>query len=162
MIRRFPEDPNTLPIAPLWRRFAAMFYDSLLVIALLFVITAIYLAVAAAVMGGDALKIHLDSGGMERDPFYKTVLFLSVFFFFAYFWRRLGQTLGMQVWRVRIQNPDGTSITWLQCLLRFMVAIVSWLCLGLGYFWMLWDKEQLTWQDRYSESKVVVLPPRKN
>ncbi len=162
MIRRFPEDPNTLPIAPLWRRFAAILYDSLLVIALLFVVTALYLAAAAGIMGTEELKTHLDSGGMERDPFYKTVLFLSVFFFFAYFWQRIGQTLGMQVWRIRIQNADGTSITWTQCLLRFMIAILSWLCLGLGYFWMLWDRDRLTWQDRYSESKVVVVPLRKN
>lgn len=161
MIRRFPEAPASLPPAPLWRRLAAMFYDSLLVIALLMVTTAIYLGVAAAIMGTEELQTHLDAGGMSRDPFYKTVLFLTTFFFFAYFWRRLGQTLGMQAWRVRIQNPDGTAITWTQCLLRFMVAIVSWLCLGLGYLWMLWDKDGLTWHDRYSESRVVQLPPRK-
>ena len=160
MRRNNAEVPPQYPHAPLWRRFAAMFYDSLLVIALVMVTTGIYMAVAGAVMGTDALKTHLDTGGMSRDPFYKTILFLAIFFFFSYFWRRLGQTLGMQVWRIRVQNADGSGISWTQCILRFMVAIVSWLCLGLGFFWMLWDKDRLTWHDRYSESQVVLLPPK--
>ncbi len=161
MIRRFPDASTPLPPAPLWRRLAAMIYDGLLVIALALVTTAIYLAVAGAIMGEEALKTHLDTGGMARDPFFKTILFLVIFFFFAYFWHRLGQTLGMQAWRIRVQNADGTSLAWTQCLLRFMIALVSGLCFGLGYLWMLWDKERRTWHDRYSESQVVQLPPRK-
>lgn len=39
-----------------------------------------------------------------------------------------------------------------------MIAIASWLCLGLGFLWMLWDKDKRTWHDRYSESQVVRLP----
>ena len=42
--------------------------------------------------------------------------------------------------------------------LRFLVAMVSWLSLGLGYWWMLWDKQGRTWHDTYSESQVVRLP----
>ncbi|RCI69267.1 RDD family protein, partial [Pseudomonas aeruginosa] len=29
---------------------------------------------------------------------------------------------------------------------------------GLGFLWMLWDKDKRTWHDRYSESQVVRLP----
>ena len=72
-----------------------------------------------------------------------------------------GQTLGMQVWGVRIQNRDGTAIDLWQALLRFFIAIGSWLFGGLGFLWMLWDKDRLTWHDRYSESVVVQLPKRK-
>lgn len=160
-MRQRSKESASLPIAPLWRRLAAMFYDSLLLVALVMVVTGIYLAALGGIMGEEALKAHLDSGGISHDPLYKSLLFLSVFFFFAYFWRRLGQTLGMQAWRIRIQNADGSTISWLQCILRFMTALISWACLGLGYLWMLWDRNRLTWHDRYSDSQVVVVPPRR-
>ncbi|MNJ63823.1 RDD family protein [compost metagenome] len=82
----------------------------------------------------------------------------SLFVFFAKFWTHNGQTLGMQVWGIRIQNKDGTAIDLWQALLRFLIAIMSWLSLGLGHLWMLWDRDKRTWQDIYSESQAVQLP----
>ena len=45
-------------------------------------------------------------------------------------------------------------------LLRFLIAIISWLCGGLGFWWILWDKQKRSWHDRYSESLVVQLPKK--
>ena len=39
----------------------------------------------------------------------------------------------------------------------FQAAIASWLCLGLGYFWIL-RKGRSSWHDLYSESQIVQLP----
>jgi uncharacterized RDD family membrane protein YckC len=64
----------------------------------------------------------------------------------------------MQVWGIRVQNKDGSAITLWQALLRFVIAIGSWLALGLGFFWSLWDKQKRTWHDIYSETQVVRLP----
>ncbi len=64
----------------------------------------------------------------------------------------------MQVWGIRVQNTDGSAIDLWQALLRFLIAIPSWLSLGLGYWWMLWDRHQRTWHDIYSETQVVRLP----
>jgi uncharacterized RDD family membrane protein YckC len=64
----------------------------------------------------------------------------------------------MQVWGIRVQNANGSHISLMQALLRFVIAIGSWACLGLGFLWMLWDKDKRTWQDRYSESVVVQIP----
>ena len=57
-----------------------------------------------------------------------------------------------------IQNADGSAITLWQALLRFVVAIGSWLFCGLGFLWVLWDKDKRSWHDIYSESRVVQLP----
>ena len=43
-------------------------------------------------------------------------------------------------------------------LLRFLVAILSWLALGLGYLWTLVDKRKRSWHDLYSDSVIVRLP----
>jgi uncharacterized RDD family membrane protein YckC len=146
------------PTAGLSRRLAAIFYDFLLCIALLIIVTFIYKLILMGFYGQEQLKQMSDSGALDGDPLLSTVLFMSLFGFFAKFWTHNGQTLGMQVWGLRIQNKDGTAITLWQAMLRFLVAIGSWLLLGLGYFWVIWDKEKRTWHDIYSESQVVHLP----
>jgi uncharacterized RDD family membrane protein YckC len=146
------------PTAGLSHRLAAIFYDFLLCIALLIIVTFIYKLILMGFYGQEQLKQMSDSGALDGDPLLSTVLFMSLFGFFAKFWTHNGQTLGMQVWGLRIQNKDGTAITLWQAMLRFLVAIGSWLLLGLGYLWVIWDKEKRTWHDIYSESQVVHLP----
>ena len=109
-------------------------------------------------IGFDRYAALAEAGKLTTDPLLTSVLFITLYLFFGYFWTRSGQTLGMQVWRIRVENADGISISWMQALLRFMMGWVSWLALGLGYLWMLWDSERLTWTDRFSESRVVAVP----
>ena len=146
------------PAAGLIRRLAAMLYDFLLCVALLIVVSFIYKLILMAFYGEAQLRQLSDAGALDGDPLLSTLLVLSLFAFFGKFWTHSGQTLGMQVWGIRIQNTDGTAITLWQALLRFVVAIGSWLCLGLGFLWMLWDKEQRSWHDIYSDSRTVQLP----
>lgn len=145
--------------AGLVRRLAAMFYDFLLCVALMMVVTLVYQqGILRLIYGSDHLRELADRGALIGDPLLSTLLVFAPFGFFAKFWTHNGQTLGMQVWGLRVQNRDGSAISLLQALLRFMIAIASWLCLGLGFLWMLWDKDKRTWHDRYSESQVVRLP----
>lgn len=147
------------PAAGLPRRLAAIFYDLLLSIALMMVVTLLYQQVLLRlVYGSDQLRAMAEAGRLDIDPILATLLLFSLFGFFAKFWTHTGQTLGMQVWGIRIQNADGSAIDLWQALLRFLVAILSWLTLGLGYWWMLWDKQRRTWHDIYSEGQVVQLP----
>lgn len=147
------------PPAGLIRRFAALFYDFLLCVALVMVVTLIYQqGLLRLIHGGERLLAMSQAGALDRDPVLASLLLLSLFGFFTYFWVRTGQTLGMQVWGVRVQNADGTSISIWQALLRFMVAIASWLCLGLGFLWALGNRQRKTWHDIYSESVLVRLP----
>jgi len=146
------------PPAGLIRRFAAIFYDSLLCIALLMVGTLGYKLLQMAFVGEEKLRELSNSGALDGDPLLSTLLLLLLFGFFAKFWTHNGQTLGMQVWGIRVQNADGSAISLSQALLRFVVAMASWLCLGLGFFWSLFDKQKCTWHDLYSGSQLVRLP----
>ncbi len=138
---------NDYPHCPLMRRLAAILYDGLLLLAILFIASAIHLAISG---GGDA--------SIAPDVVRSIFIFLIAFAFFAFFWLHGGQTLGMRAWRIRLQNRGGGPITPWQVMLRFLVAIVSWLCFGLGFLWSLIDKEKLTWHDRYSMTELVVIP----
>jgi uncharacterized RDD family membrane protein YckC len=140
-------DATTLPRCTLTRRLAVVFYDTLLLLAVLFMAGAL----ASAIVGNADVGSH---------PLYRTWLFMVSFFYFAWPWVNGGQTLGMRTWRVRVQRYDGGPITWWQALLRFMVAMASWAVLGAGFLWSLFDKQQRTWHDIYSESVLVVLPKK--
>ena len=164
MTRKFPEDPSTLPPAPLFRRLAAMVYDGLLCLALIIVVTGVYTAL-------HQLLIHLGLWGYDRyaqmmeedgaighDPVLFILLFCTVWGFFGFFWRRSGQTLGMQVWDIRVQNDDGTSVSWMQAFMRMLLGVASWATLGLGYLWLLVDRQGRSWTDRFSDSITVRVP----
>jgi uncharacterized RDD family membrane protein YckC len=66
----------------------------------------------------------------------------------------------MQVWGVRVQNADGSSISLWQALLRFVVSIASLLCVGLGFAWALLDKQKRSWHDMYSNTQLVRIPKK--
>lgn len=158
----FPESEQHLSRASLIRRLAAMFYDALLCIALMMVTTGIYMMISKVAIGGEAYKAMNDSGQTIHDPLLSSVLFITLFGFFGYFWTKTGQTLGMQVWHIRVQTKDGYSISWTQALLRFFMAGFSFACFGLGYLWMLIDKQDRTWQCIFSETQIVRVPKREH
>jgi len=82
------------------------------------------------------------------------LLFVS-FLFYSWFWTRDGQTLGLLSWKLRVVNKEGNSISWQQAAIRFSVAILSWGFCGLGFFWVLFNKQRLAWHDIASKSHLA-------
>jgi uncharacterized RDD family membrane protein YckC len=136
------------------RRFGAMLYDTLLLaLAVLPITTAIFLAFTHEAITPSG------SGVVER--IYQAALLLMIVLFFGVFWTWSGQTVGMLAWRLRVERNDGTLLTWRDALLRLAGACVSLAALGLGYFWIWIDRDRLAWHDRWSGTRVVVLPKKK-
>ena len=50
---------------------------------------------------------------------------LILLLFFGIFWRRAGQTLGMQAWRIKLVTDSGDLPTWRQVTLRVLGALLS-------------------------------------
>jgi uncharacterized RDD family membrane protein YckC len=141
--------PVALPNAGVFRRLGAMFYDALLIVALMFVLTGLFLLLT----GGEAI---LASQRPVLAAIYN-VARLGVFVgFFGLFWTRRGQTLGMAAWRMRVVRVDGSRLGWMDVLKRLAAATVSLLPLGLGYWWLWIDREGLTWHDRWTHTRMVV------
>lgn len=136
------------------RRFGAMLYDTLLVVALLFIVTALFLPFT----GGEAITPHSFAAG---ERVYQATLLIVIVLFFCLFWTWRGQTVGMLAWRLRVERNDGRFLTWRDALLRLGGACVSLAALGLGYFWIWIDRDRLAWHDRWSGTRVVVVPKRK-
>jgi len=135
--------------APLGRRLGAILYDGLLVVALLFLGTVPFIAVR----GGEPVE--------PGEAPYQLVLIVIAWLFFVGFWTRSGRTLGMQSWRLQLEQPDGSPPGIGAATLRFFAAVLSWLPLGLGFWWQLWDRDGLTWHDRLSGTRLRYYPAEK-
>ena len=134
-----------------------------LLIAVLAAATAIYIAVGQAFAGASTMvendSVVTDIEVAATGPLYQLYLLLVLAAFFLYFWLRAGQTLGMQTWRLQLIG-DHAALTPHRCLLRLLAALLSWAALGAGYWWVLFDRNNLTWHDRLSGTRVVVLPKK--
>lgn len=128
------------PPASLTRQLAAMLYDSLLIFAVLFLASAI----ALVFNHGEAI---------ESNAWFNLYLLLTVFSFYAWFWKKSGQTLGMRAWKIRIVTETGGNPGWGVCYLRLLFSLLSWLCFGLGYLWRLF--KPYTWHDRLSHTRII-------
>ncbi|MGB3609334.1 MAG: RDD family protein [Cellvibrio sp.] len=150
---------NTPPTAGVLRRFAAIVYDSLLLIALSIGYGALALFINVAIQG------EPPEGQKVQWGHWSILMFIGWMFtlagFFCYFWRRSGQTLGMRAWRMKLVDAELRSPTLKQCAIRCVIAPFSLLLGGLGYFWRWFDPQKLTLHDRLSHTQVIVLPKDK-
>jgi len=128
------------PPASLFKQFAAMLYDSLLIFAVLFFATAI----ALLINRGEAI---------ETNPAFSLYLLFTLFTFYAWFWHKSGQTLGMRVWKIRIVSELGGNPSWGSSYLRLVFALLSLSCFGLGYCWRLF--KPYTWHDKLSQTSII-------
>ena len=134
--------------ASLGRRMGAIVYDGFLVFALMFLGTLPFIAVrdGEPVAAGDLL--------------HQLSMLSIAYAFYTGFWWGAGRTLGMQSWGLRLESPQGQKPRLFHASLRFFAAILSWLPLGLGYWWQLWDRESLCWHDRLSNTRLRFYPRR--
>jgi len=133
---------------PLWRRFGAIVYDTLLLICIVFI------AWQPVPLLPDDLP----------DPLSRAIrlgyLISICFVFFGWFWCHGGQTLGMKAWKIRLVNissPGNQSVSWKSAWMRFILAILSWLCLGVGFWWALFNSEKRAWHDQLSKTRLILV-----
>jgi len=136
----------------LLRRLTAMFYDALLVLALVAAVNGLALAALVKVTAGEqqVLNAHLA----------QLLTALSIVLFFSIFWVKSGQTLGMQTWRIKLVDFNGGPPSIGKSILRCLGALLSAACLGLGYLWCLVDRNHRYWHDYISGTELILLPNR--
>ena len=137
--------------AGLLRRLAALVYDGLLLLALLFLVTACFLPLT----GGTAITWP---GFPLLWMLHKLIIAGVIVSFYGVAWTRTGETLGMASWRLRVERLDGSRLNWRDTVIRIGAAVLSWVPLGLGWLWCVVDREGRSWHDILSKTRVVVLP----
>jgi uncharacterized RDD family membrane protein YckC len=165
--------------AGILRRFGAMLYDSLILLGVLITATFPFLPF----LNGKVLAPR-EVGALAYVYWLWEALLVTAFFVF--FWTRRGQTLGMLAWRLRIQRADGENISWKHAVrrlalvaallipvwsgyhlvwrewsdanARILATTVALLPFFAAYLWIWIDRDRLAWHDRWSDTRVIVLP----
>ncbi|MCW8333240.1 RDD family protein [Vibrio sp. SCSIO 43135] len=150
---------TTLPPAGLMRRFGALFYDALIVLAIEMMAAGLVIAVIFALNAAGILSYgeYGDAAGLVGEhpivsPLFTLYLAAVWVYFFVFFWTRAGQTLGMRAWKLQIRNEDATPITVTQALIRLGTS-----GFGLANFTVPFDPKKRGFHDIWAKTQVVVL-----
>ena len=138
--------------AGFFKRVFALIYDTLAVIGIILSLS---------------LLLILVNGPIDRDTFFETnnlarwIQFLILVFsgplFYTYFWLvNDGQTLGMQAWKIKLISEEGLSIR--ICLLRCAFSTFSFLFFGLGYLYILINKQKKSLADIATKTRIIRIP----
>ncbi len=121
------------PRAGFWRRFAAEFIDGLIV----------------GLVSG-ILEVILHATG------YALGLLISIAYYVYFEGGPKGAGFGKQLMGIRVIDANtGLPIGYGRAFIRWIGRIVSALFLLLGYLWMLWDRENQCWHDKFAGDVVV-------
>lgn len=135
------------PPATLRTRLAAMIYELLLVLAVVFVASFAYIRLT-----GDAQT------GWKHIVF-QLFLLGVVFAYFSLFWLRSGQTLAMKTWRIKLVDRDGALLTLPRAALRFVLALFGLACFGITIVWALFDRDRQFLHDRLANTRLIYFKP---
>lgn len=132
-----------MPAPSAFRRFACEVYETLLLLALLFI-------------------AGLPFGFLVRSLPHETNVWLTQLYwflvaggYFMVFWRR-GQTLAMRTWRIRVVSAAGLPLTPAQAIKRFLLAC---LLFPLSWAWLSFDRERQFLHDRLGSTRLVSVVP---
>ena len=152
------------------KRLLAAFYDTFLVLATLFIAT--------------ALTLPFTKGEVAAtNRIYMSLYLLGVaYLFYAWFWTHGGQTLGMRAWKQQLISLNGNTVSWQQAFIRFITALPAWglFIVGLilwiksdiaeslttipgwtfaltGFVWVLLNTRSNNWRDKLSGTNVIIV-----
>ena len=115
----------------LFKMLLVNFYDLILLFAVLYFFT--------------IPIILLSKGNAVLDNiFYQTYLIAIIFLYYAWFWKRYNQTLGMRIWKIKIYSRYSLEISYMQSLKRIIVSLLG------GHILLLVSNESL--QDKISQT----------
>jgi uncharacterized RDD family membrane protein YckC len=126
-----------------WRRVVSMIYESLLLLAVLFIAGVIF------------HLVFRDTTSLFFRPAFQLYLLLVAGSYFTWFWTRGGQTLPMQTWKFRVISADGDRLNFKQALARYLFAVIGIFLFGCGILWALFDREGQFLHDRLAGTRIV-------
>ncbi len=132
--------------AGLGRRVVSMFYEALLVTALLL----------------GAGFAYAMAAGTESNPrwLFQLYLFLVLGAYFIACWTRGGQTLPMQTWKIRLVDETGKPPRLSRALLRYVLAWPS-VVSSAGLLWAFFDRDRQFLHDRLAGTRIALTAQHK-
>ena len=135
------EDKFTYP--GIFSRLMSFTYDIFLVAALWFLFGFVFLGF---------YKLIVSDSDYFPPPIGALIILLTTAGYYVYFWSHGRNTLGMSTWNHKIINDDGSRLSRIVALKRFLLYL---LLSALGMLWILFDKENKCLPDRILKLKIV-------
>lgn len=94
-------------------------------------------------------------------PWIDSIWFILLFYelvdynYYTLFWVFGGQTIGKMIVRTKIVKTDGSKFTYKDAFIRYWVWMIGVALLGIGYFWIAWQKIKQGWNDLAAKTYVV-------
>ncbi len=130
-----------------------MVYDLLPLLALWIIGSALWML---AFHRGDTLQQLASAVRSPLDIVLRDALLLVLgAAYFVLSWVRVGATIGMRAWKLRLVRDDGARVDVRTALLRFALALLSLAALGAGFWYAWFDPERRTWHDRVCGTRVT-------
>jgi uncharacterized RDD family membrane protein YckC len=126
-----------------FRLFAACVYELLLLIALWMLCTWIFVS-----LFGDATSNY-------KRYFLQLFLWLVTGAYFVWCWVKTGQTLATKTWKIKLISQQNECLNIPQAIIRYALASASMLACGLGFIWVLVDKDGLFLHDRLLKTRFI-------
>lgn len=138
------QQTTNLPAPGLLKLGACFLYETLTVIAILFVSTGLFLWLV-----GDATH------GVKR-LLLQIFLWLVVGAYYVWCWHRSGRTLAMQAWKFKLLDQHDRLPGLKLAAARYVLATLSLALCGLGFLWAIVDRQHLFLHDRILKSRIVI------
>lgn len=128
----------------LGRRLLCLVYDALLLTALVLF------------SGGIATVLAQLLGQEQTRLITQAVVPTLCTGYFVWQWIHGGQTLPMKTWRIRLESSDDHPLRLAQTMLRALLAVIGYACLGISVVWAIADKDGQFLHDRLSGTRLVI------
>lgn len=134
--------------APLWRRFASMLYDLFPLVGLWMVAAALWVLVFR-----NAYDPQHPQAALRALLIAWLLIVAGAYFVVS--WTRVGATIGMRAWKLKLAADGGTRIGVRAAMLRYVLALASLALLGCGFWYAWFDAERRTWHDRMCGTRMT-------
>jgi uncharacterized RDD family membrane protein YckC len=131
-----------------WRRTFAYLIDAIALGIVLQILNGFL--IGSALTSSDAGQI---AAATTRAVSVNLIISIGYFVVLWTYWG--GQTLGMKVLGIKVVKTDGSAVTLVTAILRYVGIIISTIPLFLGLIWVAFDANKQGWHDKIASTYVV-------
>lgn len=130
--------------AGFWIRFVANLIDSIWLYGIIYAL--LWVLIGSDIFNPDA-KYTLTQFSFE---------YVIPFVVVMAFWIYTGATPGKMLFNLKIVDAETKGpVTPLRLVLRYLGYFISILPLGLGFLWIVWDKNKQSWHDKIAKTVII-------
>ena len=76
----------------------------------------------------------------------------------AVMWKLRGSTVGGSIFDLKVVRLDGRAVDWETAIVRALGCFLSLAVAGLGFIWIVFDRDNQAWHDKIAGTVVVRVP----